>query len=432
MNRIYMLLGHKTRDKLKKHFNTLRTKSIKKDEEASDLVVPTPLTTNYRRSTEGDKDGLISLQLGKKENFALPSPYIFANTPPSGEGKLDQSFLKRGEPPEASRDKKINICVYNIQQKPTPYLTYLLYKYPRTVNGEEEEVIFPFINHIPNNSQSIIELTREKMKKVLSGWDKNIEYKGYLDNSAGVHLVFECRYENDLLLHQTRDDVWWWGLVDEMVNNKSLLNFPVAPTVTQVFLENPLLGILFDAKNTKIECPMVGFHGGYHKAIAFIAVLGLTRASITASMGPYYYFADYKRAGRYAMWATEFSKTQPDIVVDESNRFDRGGIVRFALFLGKSKFFLNRPDDPPDLSTKNVVNEYIKKTIKQRDVDGMWAQHHDSVFVSKSEITINGDVRTIAPQIILKNYTQQQPLSYHFVNTEQISDIGELENYFIE
>jgi len=428
-----MLLGHKTRDKLKKHFNTLRTKTANKEEMDSETPAPAPIYHRSVDTSEQDGIGRRSIQLGKKENYVLPSPYIFANRIPSSEGKIDLSFLKTGEPPETTRDKKVNMCVYNIQQKPTPYLTYLLYKYPKTAN-ENEKVIFPFIDRIPDKSKSIIEFTREKMEKVLSDWDKNIEYKGYLDKSNETHLVFECRYTNDLLLHQTRDDVWWWGLVDEMINNKVILNFPVSPEVTGLFLEHPLLAILFDAKNTKLEIPMVGFHGGYHKAIAFIAVLGLTRASITASMGPYYYFGDYKRAGGYAMWTTEFSKTQPDIVVKKSGRFDRGGIVRFALFLGKSKFFLNREDDPPDSSEKNNTNAYIQKTIKQRDVDGEWTKMNDSVFVSGHEFTINGELRIIAPQIILKNYTQQMPLSYHFVNTEQISSnkMREFDTYYIE
>ena len=38
------------------------------------------------------------------------------------------------------------------------------------------------------------------------------------------------------------------------------------------------------------------------------------------------------------------------VTVNESGKYKKGGIVRFAIFPGNTKVFLNRPNDPEDRS----------------------------------------------------------------------------------
>jgi len=431
-----MLHSEKLRERFRSRFSSLRSpirKINKSDEEQSSL-------DDYKTKRElsnTSRAASPSIKLGEKEKYHLPSSYIFSNKSDNistgKTGHINISFLKTGSLPSSSHEKRFNITVFNIQKNPQPYIRYLMYKYSQA-SESGVEVIIPYF-YAMYNDQDPKEIAEKKLTQVFKDWDSEIQYHGYTETQDDVYLVFESKFNQDFLFNQKRNDVWWWCLIDEIINVKSVLNFPVSESATNFFIKNPQLGILFDDKDMKLEVPKVAFYGGYHKTIAFISVFGLNRAPVNASMGPFYYFAGYKRAGRYALWTNQFNKDNPEIkTVDDNGLYDRGGIVRFAIFLGKTKMFLNRENDPDDQSEKNRDNEYITKTIKLRDADGKWTSNNNSVFVSSNEFNIGGDNRTILHQFVVKDYTQQTPLSYHYVDTGQAANINlnDLENYFIE
>jgi hypothetical protein len=433
-----MLLGSKTREKIKNKFNISYLKNDDGGDDGGEHDKPPTIMDDYNAEqdyTDTRDTSLRSIKINSKESFQLPSPYIFAHDlEQKGDASLDLSFLNTNSPPQTLHGKKINLCIFNVQQTPKPYLSYLLYKYAQE-DDMQEMLVFPFFKST-NDNQPIVNIAREKISKIFNNWGADIDYKGYLDTeNDDVYLFFENKFIQEILFNQKRNDTWWWAVVDELINLKEVLNFPISNSVTTFILHYPLLVILFDENNIKIETPMIGFHGSYYKKITFISIFGLLRAGITASMGPYYYFANYKRVGRYALWALTNDKDNEDIkIVDDDRRFDRGGIVRFVLFLGKTKFFLNHPSDPKDSSKKNNDTEYINSTLRQRDVDGKWTKQHQSVFVSEIMIYLKNVNYTIAPQMVIKDYLQQVPLSYHYVDTEQVKDnnFNEFDTFYIE
>ncbi len=62
------------------------------------------------------------------------------------------------------------------------------------------------------------------------------------------------------------------------------------------------------------------------------------------------------------------------ITIDEYGTYTKGGLVRFALFLGKTTSLLGRPSDPDDsakISKELAKNqEFFKLTQKKKEKKG--------------------------------------------------------------
>ena len=182
-----------------------------------------------------------------------------------------------------------------------------------------------------------------------------------------------------------------------------------------------------------IESPKACYYGNYYKRIAYTAVFGHERQLPRASLGPYYYFGNFKRAMRYAFWSSNnlpMKINDEYITINDDGLYSQGGIVRFAIFTGKHTMLLGRKDDPEDiLNNEQQPNmELIKKTLKFRDVLGKWTKEFDSISQGINVV----DGYNLQMQLVIKEYRQQIPLSYFYVNTEQDVTLNSLENAVIE
>ena len=97
---------------------------------------------------------------------------------------------------------------------------------------------------------------------------------------------------------------------------------------------------------------------------------------------------------------------------------------------------MNRASDLNDPSTitqneLEVRNQYVLDTAKLRDVNARWIADNDSTFVGT--FLLGENKRVMQPQMTVKNYNQQIPLSYHYVDTEQAKDKNRenFDNYYI-
>ena len=135
-------------------------------------------------------------------------------------------------------------------------------------------------------------------------------------------------------------------------------------------------------------------------------------------------------------------ETNENILLTE-NKYGKyiknGGIVRFALFLNKMKFIENFPNDDIDesgikqerLNDPNLDVNYERLTMRISDHDGNWTNIYNSVYLGRTELD-NGEILKDTPIIVLKNYEQQCPLSYHFIDKSCLGDkYDELKSYFI-
>jgi hypothetical protein len=185
----------------------------------------------------------------------------------------------------------------------------------------------------------------------------------------------------------------------------------------------------------KIETPYVTYFGGHENYIAFIASFGLPKETPTSNLGPYYYFYTYHGAGRRAIWTQSRKAAERNdelITRNEYGVYKRGGIVRFVLFGNRIRYFLNRESDLKDESSVSQEiakkNPFVKSTLKLRDVDGKWAVKHDLAYIGAAFIKNEKyKDRKMSIQWAARDYYQQVPLTYHYVDTTEFSNISDEE-----
>jgi hypothetical protein len=93
------------------------------------------------------------------------------------------------------------------------------------------------------------------------------------------------------------------------------------------------------------------------------------------------------------------------------------------LFIGNLKYIeniLTDPEDDSEIKQQRLLDENLDQNIERltmriSDHNGKWAKTYDSAYLGKTELD-NGDFLKNTPIIVLKEYDQQKPLSYHYKN----------------
>ena len=315
-----------------------------------------------------------------------------------------------------------DICIYSIKfHDNKPFIQFYLYNNKDSVD---------WITSKNFHQQTVNGLKTELNKKLKT----EIEFRGAFINEDRHQLWFEDMSDILKPINAKYNDSYICCLVSEILNVKKYLNIDIADAVRFFFLDNPDFIYLYNEENQPYEIPEVGFYGNYYKKIGIVAAIGHMRETPEASLGSYYYFGSYKRAIRYSIRSSKLKPMKIDnefITIDENGTYTRGGLVRFALFLGKTTVMLNRKTDKEDDSkiskTLAKKNPFLKASLKFRDSYGKWSENHDSVsvgynvlkyipFHSKSKKT---QTIKLENQVVCKSFEQQLPLSYYYVDTSQ-------------
>lgn len=427
-----MLLGNKTREELftKLNLDGVKTNKLQTTVESSleqniENLTGTRTMKNiivrdkFQRKTQ-DKD----FYLEGKDAYHYKIADVVENN-------LSTLKVKKGE--------RINLCIYKVNnQSINPFLQYLLYKYPQGDTEYSDLLLFPFFK--VTSGKDVIKECLDKANNMFDNIQLKtpIVIRGYIANQNGVSIFMEVKIVEDELSAFKRESKLWWVLIDEIINSRHVCNFPIHISVFDIFYDNTILLYLFDKEGNIYETPIASYYGDYYKMIEFIAVFGLKKASIYSSLGPFYYFGTYENAIRGGAWTMNYKPLEVDdeILTDnELGRFTKGGIVRFAVFLGRMKVLLNHPFDKEDDSnfTREKINDpkndkqiiedsnFVRLSLKLRDVDGNWVKNYDSVYVGRTLLE-NGQLYSHIPQWVCKNYEQQLPLSYHYIDKDTLSD----------
>lgn len=323
--------------------------------------------------------------------------------------------------PTLRKGNNITIVFYNIiKSNYLPFLLFGLFK------NKEDTMIFPNIEY---NGGVPSEVVIEELKKVFNQWNNaKFIYKGFLREGNNVYIWIEGTLtENYKILKGSQNDDWWFSMISEIVNNKKILYFPVDNSIINLFVNHPELCYLIDDLGVSLEIPNFAYYGEYYKRIAYAAALGQHKEEPQSAFGPYYYFNSYPRAMRYAIWTTNYKPKYIDgeLITDQKGKYTKGGIVRFAIFMGKHNMLLNRDSDPDDDSrfTKILIKKdpSWKESAKTRDSDGKWIKNYDSIGIgNRKYISVNsGESKILYNQQVIKNYNQQFPLTYYYIDTNQ-------------
>lgn len=334
-------------------------------------------------------------------------------------------------PLEVGKGQELNICTYRvIHGESTAFVLYCLYR------DDQNVLRWPTVKYAGGNA---IETALDNMKKVFVEWKPTLTFKGHKRSGDNIYLFIEYDAAEAPLDHNDIASRWWWSLLYEIANFKTVLKFPVHEDVSEFFLRETTFLFLTDDKGSVLEIPEVGYYGSYYRHIAVASVMGHRREGPLASLGPYYYFSAYGRAMRYAIWSASKKPMEVGgrhITVDDEGRFERGGLVRFALFCGNKTVKLGREHDPADIVEGKGARfspEFLANTAKLRDVHADWAKSYDSVATGTWDIDIGkGISRVFYPQIVLKHYRQQYPLAFYYVNTDQDVSILTADKALIE
>jgi hypothetical protein len=334
---------------------------------------------------------------------------------------------------------KIKITAYEIKNnKKNPYLMYLLYK-----DELSESLFFPVLPTMYQNvnSDNVINLSKLMLFNLLnltnhSEFDKSICFKGFYLNGRDAHIVFdltECKLN---IYDVYRANQMWFTLLDEIINHKRINNFFIDSSVTNFFINNDDFIYLKNKNGDNYELPIVGYigmNGLKHNKVTFTYTFGNSPKDKNAILGPYYYFTDYKNAIREGGWSETGKPVKIDdmlITDNEYGRYKKGSIIRFGLFLGKMKMVENLPNDESDTSDtkkERLEDPELDKnmeilTMRISDHDGKWAENYDSAFLGKIELD-NGEYLKNIPIYVLKEYEQQIPLSYHFIDKIHLNEL---------
>ena len=313
---------------------------------------------------------------------------------------------------------KIFFCIYHINNSNTPFLEYLLYKYPSDKN---DLCIFPFIRR--DNTISIKKQIADFMKNInISHFKWNI--KGHIIQNKDLYILIKAarphREFSNMILK--RNNQWWWCLIDEICNQKHVVNFPIHSSVTNLFLHNPILIYLYDSDGNKMDIPRGLYYGTFSQLAPFYFVFG-PKQTVKGRYGPYYYLGSYNKIIRYAAWSPEYTEIKhKDLpIADENGKLiEGGGIIRYAVFLGKLKVLLNHPHDHI-FETSLIDKNNLTFQLRMEDRSGEWAKTYKSLYYGRAKIQAEKILKWRAnPGFVTKNFQQQIPLTMHILDTKTL------------
>lgn len=335
----------------------------------------------------------------------------------------------------------INLVVYKINTEgKMPFLEFLL-----TNNGYELLTLPKLPVYALFNNESIIPYSQVYLSGILQAtsfdeFSKNITFDGFYEFNEDFYLFFDVT-NCEIIINETYlSNNIRFGIVDEIVNHKKICNIPIDHNASLFFIKNESIIYLYDKNNQPYEIPVVGFVGKpTEQKVNFVRTFGESAKNKSAIMGPYFYFTNYHNAIRQGGWSHNYKpeKYHNILVTDDYGKYKKGGLIRFALFIGQTKYVENAPNDANDeseIKKQRIIDDNLNKkieilTLRISDHDGIWSKTYDSIYLGKLELD-DGSFLEDTPMFVLKDYKQQIPLSCHFIDSKTLGDKYEENNNY--
>lgn len=329
---------------------------------------------------------------------------------------------------------QIILCVYKINTSAKyPFIQFLL------SNSGFRTYGLPFLPMYSSfNKDKLISYSKVFLSGILQVFDfeefsEKIVFDGLYEYSNNLYVFFDMsQFEiniNDIYSY----DPIRFALTDEIINHREICNMRINDDTVKFFLKNKSINYIYDDKNEAYEIPIVGYVGKpTTEKLKFVLTFGESAKNKSAMLGPYYYFTDFDNAIRQGGWSSNY---KPEYMYDklitdnEYGRYVKGGIVRFALFGGKTKYVENMSNDPIDeseiknqrLQDTNLDNNQEILTLRISDHGGLWTNEYDSVYLCNIELD-DGSLLQDTPILVIKDYNQQIPLSYHYIDKTKLHE----------
>lgn len=327
---------------------------------------------------------------------------------------------------------RLYICGYEVNTDAKyPFLKFLL-----TNNIETNELSLPSIPITNTTSQVLANFAQIYLYNILLLSDSDdflekIVIDGFYEFENKLFLFVDLTKYQVNLPEVYSSQPTRFALIDEICNSKHVCNIPIDQYVTYFFTMNSYFCYLYDENHDTYEIPTVLYVGLPEHLINFTYFFGVSPKDKTAILGPYYYFTSFKSAIKYGGWSESGKpeyKSELLLTDNEYGRYIKGGVIRNAVFLGNSKYIENNQNDPIDTSetkkyklNNEIDNKFERLTMRITDYDGLWSSSYDSCYLGRIELD-NGDCIK-DPILVVKNFNQHIPLSYHYINKKSLGDV---------
>ena len=322
---------------------------------------------------------------------------------------------------------QICLCIYKINKSgKAPFLEFLL------VNNGFNLLNLPILPINIFVRDKLVSYSKVFISGILEvdnfeDLGKNIEFDGFYEFNKNLYMFFDITNCNINIDETYSYSPVRFSLTDEILNHKNVCNIPISSDTYNFFKDNLSISFLFDKNEDTYEIPIVGYVGKKTpQQLNFTYMFGESPKDKLSMFGSKYYFTDFKNAVRNGGWSNDY---KPEylynklITDNENGRYIKGGLVRFALFMGNTKYIENSLDSSNDESEikKNRINDttinqkYEMLTLRITDYDAIWTKTHDSLYLGNVELD-DGSFIQEYPIIVTKDYNQQVPLSSHFIN----------------
>ena len=310
-----------------------------------------------------------------------------------------------------SSKKKVNMCIFTVNTEISkPFLMFLL-------SNDKQEFTWP--NFVSKNN-----VKSECEDKLINLQILNdVEFSGYIEKNNELYVFYKLVDNFDYNQKIKSTTPFWFITMFEILYSRKVMYFKIKSDVYNLFIKERRLQYLLDKNNLYYQIPLIMYNGAPSHKLDFYLEAGLLKASVSASQGPYYYFANYMRAAKFAGWNVmggyKEQESGGELITDnEFGRYIRGGVIRFIVYPGKTKAVLNRPWDKKNSQNDNAdLSEERKKVY---DTKGGWVKDYDSVLVGP--ISVDNKILHNGTSLTVKSYYQYKSLSYHYLDKKTVPD----------
>ena len=245
--------------------------------------------------------------------------------------------------------------------------------------------------------------------------NENEAFVGLLNANGKHYALVDISAVDIYRIGNSRLNSTWFALPTEIMNTQTICNIPIDEEVTQLFLLMPELGMLHNPlSNSAYPLPDAVYTGSYLKEVKFCSVFGMAKRQIYSSCGEYFYFyrifEDAVREGGWSKSLQMETSLIQELIESKSQygKYISGGINRYALFPG-NYYMHNEGSNRFSLSDDEI-----------RDILAV----KDTIVIQYE----NEELDTILPDILVNEYEQFTPISYHMLNKSILGDKYEIEN----
>lgn len=337
-------------------------------------------------------------------------------------------------------DSRVDMCIYRINRTHIPFLQFLLYLDGNEKDKGGSKLTFPYILS-KHTKTGLVDQCAAPLRALFSNNENNnadnvndndmVKYTGYLYHKREKRCTLFFVYLHNELHNNTpfmdSTNRWWWALSSEIFNECYMMNHAISEYIVAFFKKN--MGIMrLELDGKPLESPSAFYLGNHFNYVSYMAAFGMKKASTRAHFGPYYYSVEFMSTMRYACYAMGLEAhvlaDGTSLTINKHGKHTRGGIVRFAVFLGRCRaFFLNGEEDRSDLSMYWANKDpLIMSKLALRDINGDWTRYFDSAYVGEYDFSYENEVKKRVAGWTIKDYDYQIPLSCHEVDMSIVPD----------